>query len=98
MIRKSMKMLLCALLAAFTLSSIAEAAPKKVLRHRTKHSSRVASGSGSAAAAEKPAAKKKTPATPAAKKKSGIRKGSRSPLSATQTEASPMSSMKITEW
>jgi hypothetical protein len=35
MIRKSMKMLLCALLAAFTLSSIAEAAPKKAVRQRT---------------------------------------------------------------
>jgi hypothetical protein len=70
MIRKSMKMLLCALLAAFTLSSIAEAAPKKPLRHRTKHSSRVVSGSA-AATAKKPAAKKKTPTASAEKKKSG---------------------------
>lgn len=70
MIRKSMKMLLCALLAAFTLSSIAEAAPKKTLRHRTKHSSRVVSGSA-AATAKKPAAKKRTPTGSAEKKKSG---------------------------
>lgn len=69
MIRKSMKMLLCALLAAFTLSSIAEAAPKKALRHRTKHSSRVASGS--ATTDKKPAAKKTTATASAAKKKSG---------------------------
>ena len=70
MIRKSMKMLLCVLLAAFTLSSIAEAAPKKALRHRTKHSSRVASGS--AATTDKaPATKKKAPTASAAKKKSG---------------------------
>jgi hypothetical protein len=70
MIRKSMKMLLCALLAAFALSSIAEAAPKKALRHRPKHSSRVVSGSA-AATATKPAAKKKTPTASADKKKSG---------------------------
>jgi hypothetical protein len=70
MIRKSMKMWLCALLAAFTLSSIAEAAPKKALRHRTKHSSRVSS-SGAATAGKQPATKKKAPTAPAAKKKSG---------------------------
>jgi hypothetical protein len=70
MIRKSMKLLLCALLAAFTLSSIAEAAPKKALSHRTKHSSRVASGS-TAANDKRPAAKKKAPTASAAKKKSG---------------------------
>jgi hypothetical protein len=70
MIRNTMKMLLCALLASFTLSSIAEAAPKKPLPHRPKHSSRV--GSGSAAATDKkPATKKKTPTASASKKKSG---------------------------
>jgi hypothetical protein len=70
MIRKSMKFLLCALLAVFTLSSIAEAAPKKTLRHRTKHSSRVASG-GATTTNTKPGTKKKTPTGSAAKKKSG---------------------------
>ena len=70
MIRKSMKMLLCAVLAAFTLSSVAEAAPKKVLRHRTKHSSRVASG-GAVTPDKRPATKKKTPTASPAKRKGG---------------------------
>ena len=40
MVRKTMKMLVVALVAAFALSSMAEAAaPKKTVRHRTKHSS-----------------------------------------------------------
>ena len=69
MIRKSMKLLLCALLAVFTVSSIAEAAPKNTLRHRTKHSSRVASGG--ATTNTKPATKKRTNSASAAKKKSG---------------------------
>jgi len=69
MIRQSMKLLLCAQLAVFTLSSIAEAAPKKTLRHRTKHSSRVASGG--ATTNTRPATKKKTTTGSAAKKKSG---------------------------
>ena len=56
MIRKTMKMLAVALIAAFALSSSAEAAPKRT-RHRAKHSSRVASGA--ATTGRKPAAKKK---------------------------------------
>jgi hypothetical protein len=61
MVHKTMKMLAVALIAAFALSTMAEAAPappKKTVRHRTKHSSRVASG-GAATTARKPAAKKK---------------------------------------
>lgn len=61
MLRKTMKMLVVALVAAFALSSMAEAAPKKTLRHRTKHSSRVASGAA-ATTSRKPPAKKKAPA------------------------------------
>ena len=57
MVRKTMKMLAMALVAAFALSSMAEAAPKKT-RHRAKHSSRVAFGAA-AAAVKKPAGKKK---------------------------------------
>src|ERR1700712_3904250 len=58
MLRKTMKMLVVALIAAFALSSVGEAAaaPKKT-RHRTRHSSRVASGAvapiGKKAAANK---------------------------------------------
>ena len=58
MLRKTMKMLVVALVAAFALSSMAEAAPKKTVRHRTKHSSRVASGAATATV-KKPAAKRK---------------------------------------
>ena len=60
MARKTMKMLLLALVAAFALSSVAEAAtapPKRTVRHRTKHSSRVASGA-STTTAKKPAPKR----------------------------------------
>ena len=39
MVRKTMKMLVVALIAAFALSSMAEAAPKKMVRQRAKHSS-----------------------------------------------------------
>src|SRR5476651_1549932 len=62
MVRKTMKMLVVALIAAFALSSIAEAAPKKMVRQRAKHSSRVASGASgdTATTGQKPAAKKKT--------------------------------------
>jgi hypothetical protein len=64
MVRKTMKMLVVALIAAFALSSsMAEAATPKKTRHRVKHSSRVASGAA-AMTARKPAApqRKKAPA------------------------------------
>jgi hypothetical protein len=73
MIRKTMMALLVALVASFALSAPADAAPKKTVRTRAKHSSRVTSG----AAETKPAAKKtvvrkrpaaKTRATTTAKK------------------------------
>ena len=55
---KTLKMLLVALVAAFTMSSMAEAATPKKTRHRAKHSSRVASGA--APARSRTAAKKKS--------------------------------------
>lgn len=56
---KTMKMLVIALIAAFTLTaSMAEAAATKKTRHRAKHSSRVSSGAR-ATTGTKPAAKKK---------------------------------------
>ena len=57
-----MRMLVAALVAAFALSSMAEAATPKKTRHRVKHSSRVASGAA-VTTAKNPAAKKKAPAT-----------------------------------
>ena len=59
MVRKTMKMLVVALIAAFALSSVGEAAaaPTKT-RHRTRHSSRVASGAA-APTGKKSAAKNK---------------------------------------
>ena len=49
MIRKTMKMLLVAVVAVCTLGSMAEAAPKKVVRHRAKHSTRVSSSTEASA-------------------------------------------------
>jgi hypothetical protein len=60
MVRKTLKMLVVALVAAFTMSSMAEAAAPKKTRHRAKHSSRVSSG-----------APVQTGKTPAAKKAAG---------------------------
>jgi hypothetical protein len=57
-----MKTLLVALIAAFALTSMAEAAAPKKTRHRAKHSSRVSSGAV-ATAGTKPAAKRKAAAT-----------------------------------
>ena len=58
MVGKTLKMLVVALLAAFTMSSMAEAAPPKKTRPRAKHSSRVSSGAP-VQTGKKPAAKKK---------------------------------------
>jgi hypothetical protein len=44
MMRKSLKTLVAGLLAAFTLASMAEAAPKKAVRRHPRHSARVSSG------------------------------------------------------
>ena len=69
MIRKTMKLLLIAILAAITLSSTAEAAQKKTVRHRPKHSSRV-----TASAASVPAAVKKSKAKRRASKSTTAKK------------------------
>ena len=42
--RKTLKMMVAALLAVLTLASMAEAAPKKAVRHRPRHSSRASAG------------------------------------------------------
>src|SRR5437879_986093 len=60
MIRKTMKLLLVALVVVCTLGSTAEAAPQKVVRHRAKHSTRVSSSTEEASAAEKAAGKATT--------------------------------------
>jgi len=64
---RQVKLLLVALLVAFSAASVAEAAPKKSVRHRQKHSSRVSTGaaaSGSqATATHKKTTKKKTSAS-----------------------------------
>jgi hypothetical protein len=51
--RRTLSILLVTIVAAFAFSSMAEAAPKKPVRHRTRHSSRVSSG---AAATNTPSA------------------------------------------
>jgi hypothetical protein len=55
MIRTSMKLLLVALVATFALASSAEAAPRKTVRHRAKHSSRVSSSPNTSTSTHKPA-------------------------------------------
>ena len=73
-IRHTMKMLLVALLASFALSSLAEAAPKKAVRHRPKHSSRVTSGTTATPTAKKASTKKKrTASASSAKKPAAVR-------------------------
>ena len=67
MVRHTLKMLVVALLASFALSSVAEAAPNKAVRHRAKHSSRVSSGTTATAALKKPSPKKKRAAAAAKK-------------------------------
>ena len=44
MIRKAIRLVVVPLVAAVALSSVAEAAPRKNVRHRPKHSSRVSAG------------------------------------------------------
>jgi hypothetical protein len=46
--RKTLEMMVAVLLAVFTLASMAEAAPKKAVRHRPRHSSRVSVSSPAA--------------------------------------------------
>lgn len=72
MIRKTLKTLLVVLLAVFTLGSLAEAASKNVVRHRPRHSTRVAAGATTAVKKRtprktKPAARRATP--PSAKRR-----------------------------
>jgi hypothetical protein len=59
MIRKSMKVLMVALIAVFALASTSEAAGKKTVHKRPKHSTRVAAGS-TATAKKKTTVKKST--------------------------------------
>lgn len=48
MVRRFLKTALIALAAVITAASMADAAPKRVVRHRTRHSTRVSSGSAAA--------------------------------------------------
>jgi hypothetical protein len=64
MVRNTLKMLVVALVAAFTMSSMAEAAAPKKTRPRARHSSRVSSGAP-AQTGKKPATKKKPAASQA---------------------------------
>jgi hypothetical protein len=78
MVRKTLKMLLVALVAAFTMSSMAEAAAPKKTKHRAKHSSRVSSGAP-VQTGKTPAAKKK-PAVSQAHAKAGSTAKKKAPL------------------
>ena len=52
MIRKALNMLLVAVVALCFLGSMAEAAPKKTVRHRAKHSTRVSAGTAPSTSAK----------------------------------------------
>src|SRR5881296_1950669 len=67
------KVLLAALLVAFSVASIAEAAPKKTVRHRPKHSTRVSSGAAATTGTRTVAPRRKA----TAKKKANQAAGSR---------------------
>jgi hypothetical protein len=56
------KLLLAALLVAFSVASVAEAAPKRVVRHRPKHSTRVSSGAAATAGTSSGAPRRKATA------------------------------------
>jgi hypothetical protein len=71
--RKTIKMLLVAIVASFAIASMAEAAPKKAVRHRTKHSSRVSSGAA-ATTVNQSTPKKRTTAASKAKRRAQARK------------------------
>jgi hypothetical protein len=60
MIRKSMKLLMVAVLAVFALASTSEAAGKKTVHKRPKHSTRVAAGSTATAKKKTTTVKKST--------------------------------------
>ena len=47
MFRKTLTTIVLALVAAFTIASIADAAPRRVIHHRTRHSSRLSSSHSS---------------------------------------------------
>ena len=68
MSRKTIKMLLAAIVASFAIASMAEAAPKKAVRHRVKHSSRVSSGA-TATTGSHPTPKKRTAAASKARRR-----------------------------
>jgi len=84
MMRKSVKVLLVALLAVFTFGSMAEAAQtQKVVRHRARHTSRAASSAGaSSASTTKKSTRKST-------KKSGAKKRTASAKKATTAKKNP---------
>jgi len=66
---RNLKILLGALLVAFSVASIAEAASKRAVRHRPKHSTRVSSGAAATAGTRAQAPRRKA----TAKKKARVR-------------------------
>jgi hypothetical protein len=68
MIRRSLKLLLVALVASFALTSSLEAAPRKTVRHRAKHSTRVSASPNASTATHKPAARARKHTTTTHKK------------------------------
>jgi hypothetical protein len=71
MIRKAIRMMLVPLVAVFALSSVAEAAPRKAVRHRPKHSSRVSTGAVPPESQGEPGATKTSGSRAATAAKSG---------------------------
>jgi len=63
MSRMTIKMLLVAIVASFAIASMAEAAPKKAVLNRVRHSSRVSSGAAPTAGNQSASRKKSTAAS-----------------------------------
>ena len=80
MIRRTIRMVVLALVAVFGFGAIADAAPKKAVHHRARHSTRVASRPAASAGTTKTPQKRR--ATP--KKRTSARKTSASRRPATK--------------
>jgi hypothetical protein len=80
MIRRTIRMVALALVAVFGFGAMADAAPKKAVHHRARHSTRVASRPAASEATKKTPLKRRT----ASKKRTAAKKTSASRRPATK--------------
>jgi len=86
MSRKTIKMLLVAIVASFAIASMAEAAPKKAVRHRVRHSSRVSSGAATTTGNQSPS-KKRAIAASKARRRAHVGKATTNKSNASRSTA-----------